>query len=70
MGPKGLLQGLLILGGGMIMDFFEWIQDSYGISPVFAGILLCGVAVFCGMFSILAFVILASLPFHPKEKND
>jgi len=66
MGPMGVLQGALIHVGIKFMDFFATLQEAYGISPVLAGMALCMLAVFGGMFSIVLLTVLST----PREKND
>jgi hypothetical protein len=66
MGPMGLLQGSLIYSGTRLMGFLQWIQDTYGMSPVVAGVVICGLGIFGGIFSIVLLTILTT----PKAKND
>jgi hypothetical protein len=66
MGPMGLLQGTLIYTGTRLMGFLQWIQDNYGMSPMVAGVVVCGLGIFGGMVSIILLTILTT----PKAKND
>ena len=66
MGPMGLLQGWLIYLGATGMNFFEYVQDAYGVSPLLAGVVLSFCAIFGGMVSVVAIAILTT----PKDKND
>jgi Na+/H+ antiporter NhaC len=66
MGPLGLLQGTLIYTGTRLMNIFLWIQESYGIPPLVAGMVVCGLAIFGGMISIVFLTILTT----PRMKND
>lgn len=65
-GPMGLLQGTLIYMGSQVMDFFESIQNTYGISPLIAGVVMCGLGMFLGLCSIILLAILTT----PKVKNN
>lgn len=66
MGPMGLLQGTLVFTGTRLMGFLQWLQDTYGISPIVAGIVVCGLGIFGGMLSIVLLTILTT----PKPKRD
>ena len=71
MGPLGMLQAALIYGGAKLMDLFAWLKTAYGISPIFAGIFLCGTCVFGGLVSIVLFTILTTPSgTHHEEKQD
>jgi thiol-disulfide isomerase/thioredoxin len=66
MGPLGLSQGLLMVASLKVADLFEWLQDTFGLSPLFAGTLLFGLT-FLGCFcAIVLLVIFAT----PKVKSD
>jgi hypothetical protein len=62
----GLLQGSFIYVGTSIMNFFEGVQGNYGISPILAGMIICGLGIFGGMVSIVLMTILTT----PRVKND
>ena len=71
MGPLGMLQAALIYSGAKLMDLFAWLKAAYGISPIFAGIFLCGMCVFGGLVSIVLFTILTTPSgSHHDEKQD
>ena len=64
MGPLGRLQGLLVWAGVTMMNLFSWVQSISGLSPLLTGCLLCGLAVFGGMFSMILLVVV----FTPGDK--
>jgi hypothetical protein len=66
MGPMGLLQGILITLGARAIEIFQYVQESYGVSPILAGMVLSFCAVVGGMFSVVALAILTT----PKMKED
>lgn len=69
MGPLGLLQGALIFGGSRAMEFLEHLNETYNISPMFAGVIICILGVSCGMISIIL-LALVSIPRGGREKID
>lgn len=68
MGPMGLLQGTLIFLGTRAMGMLEYLNENYGISPIFSAVIISMGGVFCGMISIILLTVLST----PKgsEKND
>ena len=66
MGPMGLLQGTLVYSGTKLMGFLDWLQETYGISPVLAGMVASGMGIFGGIISIILLTILTT----PKTKRD
>ena len=58
MGPIGLMQGALISAGSIMMDAFHWLQNSLGLSPLFAGMFMFG-GIFMGCFFFIVFLALA-----------
>jgi len=58
MGPIGLMQGALISAGSTMMDSFQWLQNSLGLSPLFAGMFMFG-GIFMGCFFVIVFLALA-----------
>ena len=66
MGPMGLLQGILISFGSHVMEFLRIVQESYGVSPILAGVVLSFCAVLGGMVSVIGLAILTT----PKIKDD
>jgi protein disulfide-isomerase-like protein len=66
MGPLGVSQGLLMVAGIKVADLFEWVQQTFGLSPLFAGVLLFGL-VFLGCFCTIVILIIF---VTPKAKAD
>lgn len=66
MGPMGILQGSLVFMGSWLMGFFKRLQTSYNVSPIVAGMILCGVGVTMGLLSVIFFAIMTT----PKFKQD
>jgi hypothetical protein len=66
MGPMGLLQQLLIDLGGLIMDIFQFVQTSFGMSPILTGMMICILGIFGGMISIVLLTIITT----PRAKVD
>ena len=60
MGPMGLLQGTLIFAGTRAMGILEYLQESYGISPLISGVVICMLGVFGGMISIIMLTIFST----------
>ena len=67
LGPVGLAQGALISSGFTLSDTFSWLQNTFGLSPVFAGMILFGGA-FVGCFVVI--VVVAIVLTSPREKQD
>uniref|UniRef100_A0A7S2YFM2 Thioredoxin domain-containing protein n=2 Tax=Entomoneis paludosa TaxID=265537 RepID=A0A7S2YFM2_9STRA len=66
LGPVGLIQGTLISTGYGLADIFVWLQDSFHLSPIFAGMILFGSA-FVGCFIM---IVILAIAMTPKEKQD
>lgn len=69
MGPMGLLQGTLIFLGTNAMGILDYLQEHYGISPIFSAVVICMCGVFGGMISIILLTIF-STPRGGGEKYD
>ena len=63
-GPLGIAQGLILQGGYRLADVFYWLQGTFGLSAVFAGMVMFG-TLFIGMFIML---VALAIFFTPKEK--
>lgn len=66
MGPMGMLQGWLVVLGSWLVGFFKRLQTSYNVSPIVAGVILCGMGVTMGLLSVIFFAIMTT----PKFKQD
>jgi hypothetical protein len=62
----GLLQASLVFMGSWLMGFFTRLQTSYNVSPIVAGMLLCGMGVTMGLMSVIFFAIMTT----PRLKQD
>ena len=68
LGPVGMSQGMLLSAGFAASDVFLWLQESFGFSPIFAGMILFGGA-FVGCFIVIV-VLAIALTASPREKQD
>ena len=66
MGPLGIMQNALIKISLMAIDFVKYIEQVTGLSPILTSMIICGVAIFGGMISIVLFTIFTT----PKAKSD
>jgi hypothetical protein len=66
MGPVGQFQGLLLFMAIQALAIFEWLQSSFGLSPMVAGVLLAGTFIFTGLFAMISIALMCI----PKEKTD
>ena len=67
MGPMGLVQGTLIYVGTRVMGLLDYMNDAFGISPIFSGFLICMVGVLCGIMSIVLLTVLSTPTSHTKR---
>jgi thiol-disulfide isomerase/thioredoxin len=65
-GPLGLAQGMILRVGYTMADIFFWLQKKFGLSTVFAGMVMFG-SLFIGTFIIL---VAMAIFFTPKTKVD
>lgn len=65
MGPLGLMQGMLMSTGHTLSDFFVWTQRTFGLSPLFVGMLIFG-SMFLGCFFFIVFLALVIPPRQHK----
>ena len=66
MGPIGIIQEALISVTFWIVEWVYWIENYSGLSPILAGMIICGMAIFGGMFSIVLLTVLTT----PRAKID
>mmetsp|Transcript_1834 Transcript_1834/g.2579 ORF Transcript_1834/g.2579 Transcript_1834/m.2579 type:complete len:239 (+) Transcript_1834:123-839(+) len=66
LGPVGLAQGTLIQSGFALSDMFLWLQDSFGLSPIFAGMVLFG----SGFVGCFIMIVTLAIALTPREKQD
>lgn len=67
MGPMGLMQGSLIYLGTRAMGILDYMNETFGISPILSGVLICMFGVFCGMMSIILLTVLSTPKSHIKR---
>lgn len=65
MGPLGQFQGGLLSFGHVAVDLFEWAQLSFGLSPLFVGMIFFG-SMFMGCFFLIVMMALI-IPERPKR---
>lgn len=65
-GPLGLAQGMILWAGYTMADIFYWLQNKFGFSTVFAGMVMFG-TLFIGTFITL---VTMAIIFTPKTKAD
>jgi thiol-disulfide isomerase/thioredoxin len=65
-GPLGLAQGMILWAGYTMADIFYWLQNKFGLSTVFAGMVMFG-SLFIGTFITL---VAMAIIFTPKAKID
>ncbi len=67
MGPMGLVQGILIYIGTRVMGSLDFVNEAFGISPIFSGVLICMFGVFCGIMSVILLTVLSAPRGHTKR---